>query len=70
MQSPPALSTVSSVRGEYPPVSTLLSNEQVGLRPSWSTVPLVVMLRREKSDFGISIAVYDEVNCSSFGIYS
>ena len=34
-----------------------------GLRPSWSSVPLVVMLRREKADFGISIAVYDDVSC-------
>ncbi|KAL5106785.1 hypothetical protein TcWFU_004365 [Taenia crassiceps] len=52
--------TVSSVIGAFPPVPALLNGDHVGLRPTWSTVPLIVMLHRNKPGFGFSISVYDE----------
>ncbi|VDK20871.1 unnamed protein product [Taenia asiatica] len=52
--------TVGSVIGAFPPVPALLNGGHVGLRPTWSTVPLIVMLHRNKPGFGFSISVYDE----------
>ncbi|EUB61705.1 Multiple PDZ domain protein [Echinococcus granulosus] len=60
LESTAASSSVSSVIGAFPPVSALLRDEHVALKPTWSTVPLIVMLRRDKPNFGFSISVYDE----------
>ncbi|VDM16243.1 unnamed protein product [Hydatigera taeniaeformis] len=59
-ESAAASPTLSSVIGASPPVSALLNDGHVGLKPTWSTVPLIVMLHRDKPGFGFSISVYDE----------
>ncbi|KAM7533352.1 hypothetical protein Aperf_G00000121180 [Anoplocephala perfoliata] len=55
-----AVSTAGSISNAYMPASMLLGDENISYRPEWSSVPLIVMLRRDKPSFGFSISSYDE----------